>query len=354
MKRMLLFTVALCILLLAGAGVVAAKQDANPRQAGASPVYHFDVPATDTHGPGTLMINLDERKFIFNGKGFEPGQKYILHYSTADSADLRVFVSATATPSGNLHVEGTWSGVYAAPSATGFGVGASAVMTGTIQRAAGEYCYKLTYAAGDQTLTSYLPANEITFGEEGHALPNVIAEPAAVDYVKTYSSTILYVGYQGVPYTARYYASPPYTPPVITVSGSYSPYRTWNDDLKVYDWYWNLHSVYTYDASHLPPGVVLQTVSWWITGTLDDGRTTTRFDQYTQRFPGFPEYGLPPQELALTGTRTVNDGYTWVGCYGDNLCPASEWVTGPPFTAGCTITTTDGNSYTGSALLQAG
>lgn len=137
----------------------------------------------------------------------------------------------------------------------------------------------------------------------------------------------------------------PVPPVVITVTGSYSPYRTWNDNVHVNDWYWNLHSVNTYDASHLPPGVVLQKVSWWITGTLQDGRTTTRVSQYSERWEGVPECGIPAKELPVTDSYTINDGYTWVGCYGNTLCPASEWTTGPPFTAGCTITTTDGNSY---------
>jgi hypothetical protein len=143
----------------------------------------------------------------------------------------------------------------------------------------------------------------------------------------------------------------PVPPVVITVTGSYSPYRTWNDNVKSYDWYWNLHSVNTYDATHLPAGVVLQKVEWWITGTLDDGRTTTCVHQYKVRSDGFPDYGFPPTELPLTGSNAVNDGYTWVGCYGPDLCPSSEWVTGPPFTASCTVTTTDGNTYTKSVPM---
>jgi len=139
--------------------------------------------------------------------------------------------------------------------------------------------------------------------------------------------------------------SPPPAPPHIMVTGSYSPSRVWNDDLKLYDWYWNLHSVTAYDASHLPPGVMLQKVSWSITGTLQDGRTTQRVSQYMERWEGLPAAGIPPSELPLTGSHTIDDGYTWVGCYGPDLCSPDEWVTGPPFTATCTITTTDGNSY---------
>ena len=353
MNRTLQIAVAVCLVLVAvvGTSAVAARQDSSPRQAGASPVYFFDVAATDTHGSGKLMINLAEQTFVFNGKDFDPSRLYVLQARGASGTDLRVFASGKATPSGNLHVEGTWTGELGRPDTPGFGVVAGSVLPGTIQRVAGEFCYTLRYTDAYQAFTVYLPANEVTCGEGGQALPRVIPEPVPVDYVKTYSSTTLYFGYGGVYYTARWYASPPYTPPVITVTGSYSPYRVWNNDIKVYDWYWNLHSVDSYDATHLPPGVVLQQVSWWITGTLDDGRTTSLFSQYTQRFPGWPEFGIPPQEIALTGSRAIDDGYAWLGCYSPDICPAQEWVEGPPFTAGCTLTTTDGGSYSTSVVL---
>ncbi|NLX49157.1 MAG: hypothetical protein GXY82_04655 [Methanospirillum sp.] len=145
--------------------------------------------------------------------------------------------------------------------------------------------------------------------------------------------------------------TPTPVPPVsIMVTGSYSPYRTWNNDIKAYDWYWNLHSVNTYDATHLPPGVVLQRVSWTITGTLGIGGTRTCVNRYIQRFEGLPELDLAPQELALTGSATIDDGYS-VGCYGPDLCPPDDWCAGPPFTATCTITTKDGMTYTRSAEL---
>ncbi|MEN6342990.1 MAG: hypothetical protein ABFC89_10600 [Methanospirillum sp.] len=143
----------------------------------------------------------------------------------------------------------------------------------------------------------------------------------------------------------------PVPPVVITVAGSYSPYRKWNDNVGAYDWYWNLQSVNTYDATRLPAGVVVQKAAWTITGTLDDGRTTARVSQYSERWAGFPDYGIPPQELPVTDSYTINDGYTWIGCYGPDLCPSSEWVNRPPFTASCTVTATDGTSYTRSFSL---
>lgn len=354
MNRRTLIAVAICVVLIAaiGTSAVAAKQDENPRQAGESSIYFYDVAATDAHGSGKLVIDTEKKTFIFNGKDFEPSRTYALQAGAGSSMGLAVFATGTSTPSGNLHVEGTWTRDAAAqPDSPGFVVGASSVLPGTIQRAAGEFCYTLRYTDAYQTFTAYLPAHEVTCGEGFPALPRVIAEPVPVDYVKPYSSTTLYFGYGGVYYTAAWYASCPYTPPVITVTGSYSPYRVWNNDIKVYDWYWNLHSVNTYDATHLPPGVVLQRVSWTITGTLDIGGTRTCLSQYTERFPGWPALGLAPQELALTDTTTINDGYAWLGCYSPDLCPADDWVTGPPFTASCTLTTTDGGSYSASAVL---
>lgn len=169
---------------------------------------------------------------------------------------------------------------------------------------------------------------------------------------------LLLPGFQGgpltgtiVPMTTLPMITPTPAPPFISVIGSYSPNRVWKDNLKLYDWYWNLRVVTNYDASHLPPGVLLQKVSWTITGTLQDGRTKDVVSQYMERWAGLPEAGIPPSELPVKDTSTIDDGYTWVGCYGSELCPPRDWVTGPPFTASCTITTTDGNSYTRSFTL---
>jgi len=354
MKRTRIIAITLCVLLLtaAGAGVAAAKQEANPRQAGASSVYFYDVAATDTHGSGKLMINLDQKKFAFNGVDFEPGTRYVLHSSTSGSPDLRVFATGKVTPSGNLHVEGVWEGDFADPDAAGFGVGASSAMAGTIQRVAGEYCYALTYSDAYGAYTVYLPFDAITYAEGGHDLPGVIAQPAAVDYVKIYSSTMLMFGYQGVYYTADYSSSCPYTPPVMSVEGSYSPYRVWNDNIKVYDWYWNLHYDATWDASDLPPGVLMQRIDWFIDGSLGAWGTYQAVHVYEVRFAGIPGF-LPPQELPRVSTFSWNDGYSWLGCYAPDLdmCPADEWVQNPPFTARITLTTIDGNTYTTTAAM---
>ncbi|MGZ4847078.1 MAG: hypothetical protein ACXV2B_06190 [Halobacteriota archaeon] len=128
MKRMTLIALALCLIMLTtvGAGVVAAKQTENPSQAGVSSIYFYDVKATDTHGSGKLMINLAEQKFAFNGKGFDPGNTYYLQYRIGNLPGIHTFASFTTTPSGNLHVTGTWVKDSETPlSALAFTVGAT-------------------------------------------------------------------------------------------------------------------------------------------------------------------------------------------------------------------------------------
>ncbi len=112
MKRMTLIAAALCLVMIAtvGAGAVAAKQTENPRQAGASPIYFYDVsPAPDgTHGTGKLQINVDQHTFEFNGKDFTPSAQIELKARAVDSTDYKVFATGKATAAGNVHIAGTW------------------------------------------------------------------------------------------------------------------------------------------------------------------------------------------------------------------------------------------------------
>jgi hypothetical protein len=220
MNRTTLIAVTLCLVLIAavGAGVVAAKQDSNPRQAGNSSVYLYDVVATDTHGSGKLMINVDQHTFVFNGKDFEPSAIIGLRARAADSTDFRVFASGTATPSGNLHIEGAWTEeIGAEPASPDFVVGLTKVYTATIQHAySTEPCYTLVYTDTAGTFTIYLPADQITFAEGGHALPSVISTPGAVDYVviDEYHYTLDF-RYQGVYYSAKWATTCPVKSPYI-------------------------------------------------------------------------------------------------------------------------------------------
>jgi hypothetical protein len=129
----------------------------------------------------------------------------------------------------------------------------------------------------------------------------------------------------------------------MTVTGSYSPYSVFDG---WYYWYWNLHLVATWDASHLPPGVLLQRITWSITGSNGDNVVY----QYTERRPAEP--WSPAHELPVVSSENVDDGYTFIGCIGPDLCPSDAWLVGPPFTGSLTITTTDGNSYTTTTTLS--
>jgi len=226
------------------------------------------------------------------------------------------------------------------------GMPGATVYPGTIQRASGAFCYILTYSDANQTFTVYLPANEITYAEGGYPLPNTIPDPVPLDYVgpiDSYHYTLNF-RYQGVYYTATWYTSCPYQAPVMTATGTYSAYRVYDG---WYYWYWNLHMVATWDASHLPPGVLLQRITWSITG---NGGSSQLVYQSIQRIPA--EFGFPASELPVVSSETIDDGYTFTGCISPTLCPSDSWLVGPPFTGSLTITTTDGNSYTTTTTLS--
>jgi hypothetical protein len=107
------FLLVLCLFFVAvsaqaGAGADSAKQDENPRHAGKSSVYFYDVDATDAHGSGRLVIDLDKHTFVFIGKDFMPHLQILLEAKEAGGTDYAVFASGKATPSGNVHIAGTW------------------------------------------------------------------------------------------------------------------------------------------------------------------------------------------------------------------------------------------------------
>jgi hypothetical protein len=110
MKRNTVIAVALCLMMIAtaGASAASAKQDENPRHAGKSSIYFYDVDATDSHGFGQLVINVDKHTFVFIGKDFVPSSQIELRARAEGSSDYVVFASGKATPSGNLHIAGTW------------------------------------------------------------------------------------------------------------------------------------------------------------------------------------------------------------------------------------------------------
>ncbi len=90
-----------------GTGAFAAQQE-NLRHAGSSSIYFYNVEATDTHGSGKLMIDLDKHTFVFNGRDFTPSWKYVLRARAEGGTQYVDFALGKATPSGNLHIKGTW------------------------------------------------------------------------------------------------------------------------------------------------------------------------------------------------------------------------------------------------------
>ncbi len=134
MKRNTLIAVVLCLMMIttAGAGTKStdvagtksAQQGGNAgggylppippfppgasaaKHAGKSSIYFYDVEATDNHGYGKLVIDTNKNTFIFIGQDFKPGQHVYLQFKT--DGDFAVFASGKSTPSGNLHVAGTW------------------------------------------------------------------------------------------------------------------------------------------------------------------------------------------------------------------------------------------------------
>jgi hypothetical protein len=110
MKRNTVVAAALWLMMTAtvAEGAAPAKQDDNPRQAGQSSVYFYDVAASATHGTGKLQINVDKHTFVFNGQGFMPSARINLKARSAGSDDYIIFARGKVTPSGNLHISGTW------------------------------------------------------------------------------------------------------------------------------------------------------------------------------------------------------------------------------------------------------
>ena len=143
------------------------------------------------------------------------------------------------------------------------------------------------------------------------------------------------------PWTMTRTPTPTPTPvaPAIEIAGLYSPYLkedSWGRDV----WHWKLYCMMAYDATCLPEGVRLQKVEWSMTGARYDGGTEVCYHRYTID---------PP----MTDSYTCLSDDTRVGCdsCGPPLCPSAEWTVRPPFTASCTLTTTDGTTYTKSVEL---
>lgn len=204
--RIMAFAASLLIALLATAPASAAvhNQAAAELQAGKSSVYHFDVAATDTHGSGKLMINVDQQKFVFNGKNFDPNRLYALYYVygpyylPASSADLHLFASAVATPSGNLHIAGTWDTGVALLTEQGFGVGATGSISGTLRS---PYLFVSSWGGDSYTLSGFTFPSDWSYPVGGAIVLDNCSQIITITSKTTYCDGTVTVG--GVSYTGR-------------------------------------------------------------------------------------------------------------------------------------------------------
>jgi hypothetical protein len=105
----------LCLMMIAtvGSGAAIAKQDENPSQAGESSIYFYDVAASDNHGKGKLVIDVDKHTFVFNGQDFRPGRNIQIIVDT--ESGVHIVGQGESTKSGNVHVEGEWEGALPEP-----------------------------------------------------------------------------------------------------------------------------------------------------------------------------------------------------------------------------------------------
>ncbi|MHB8108630.1 MAG: hypothetical protein ACYDHW_01195 [Syntrophorhabdaceae bacterium] len=115
MKKVAILMMVIMLVAIVGMGAATAKQQENPSRAGNSSIYFYDVLASDTHGKGKLVIDVDKHTFVFNGQGFEPSAQIALRARAADSTDYFRFATGKANTAGNLHIAGTW-GAGAAPA----------------------------------------------------------------------------------------------------------------------------------------------------------------------------------------------------------------------------------------------
>ncbi|MGZ4892127.1 MAG: hypothetical protein ACXV2B_07715 [Halobacteriota archaeon] len=345
MKRMQLIAVALCLIMLTtvGAGVVAAKQTENPRQAGASSIVFYDVAATDAHGTGKLKIDVDKHTFEFNGQGFTPSQQYILQ-ARAASGDAYVFANGKSNPSGNLHLTGTWSTTAAAqPSSPGFGIVAATVYPGTLQRTAGEPCYTLTFTDAYGTNTVKLPADQITYATGGHALPSVIATPVAVDYVYDITSVTytLSFSYQGVPYTAHWYTSCPYETIVPKLTGTYKPIFVHDSSQNWNEWKWYVQGSLTWNMPSKGPYPVKAELTLYYTSS----RGSTFLIGTSVQYPYLDHPIDPPLNIDSSHLST---GCGYCNC---NFPLCDNPYNYAPYTATGTVWDSWGNAHTVTATL---
>jgi hypothetical protein len=82
----------------------------NPRQAGKSSIYFYDVECKSpvSNGYGRLVINAAKKTFTFIGQDFIPNQQ--VHIKVDTASKVEIIAQGKSTKTGNLHIQGEWEG----------------------------------------------------------------------------------------------------------------------------------------------------------------------------------------------------------------------------------------------------
>ena len=110
MKRNTLIAVALCLMMIAtvGASADSDKQDENPRHAGKSSIYFYDVESFHDNGYGQLVIDTKKKTFVYIGQDFTPNSHFAIKWDKANG--YKLIGGGRSNPAGNLHIQGSWEG----------------------------------------------------------------------------------------------------------------------------------------------------------------------------------------------------------------------------------------------------
>jgi len=178
MKRNTVIAVVLCLMMITttGAGTASAKQDENPRQAGKSSIYFYDVESKsvgDSNGYGKLKIDTAKKTFVFNGWDFTPMQNVQIKADTASGVEI--IARGKSTKSGNLHIQGSWEGTVVPGQGT---VGAW-------------YYYEPAYGFNVNSLGGYVARLKVRYSlDDGATWITTTKETGDVDLFQTVMITI--------------------------------------------------------------------------------------------------------------------------------------------------------------------
>lgn len=173
-----LFLLVLCFVLVAastqaGAGGYLAKQE-NPRQAGKSSIYFYDVESKVDEGYGRLVIDVAKKTFVFIGQDFTPYARFKLKIDRESGWEL--LADGHATRTGNLHIQGEWKTGTSVPEPG---------MVGTW------WYYDPAYGFNGQQLGGYIARLKVRYSKDGgNTWATTEKETGDIDLGKTFSVTV--------------------------------------------------------------------------------------------------------------------------------------------------------------------